>query len=131
MESVEVKRCLVNNTHSNLFRIIWLICEPHWNWRNDTLPLSFHKWAKYKWIPYRSYVMKHFYTEIQNQQWKHWNNKKSLFKVLKKTPERHQWSLSCVFIVNFEQFSHIVLMPLLLTLFIYLYINFILIWRKS
>ena len=29
--------------------------------------------------------MKHFYTEIQNQQWK-----LKQFKVLKKTPERHQ-----------------------------------------
>ena len=34
---------------------------------------------------------------------------KICLKLSKKTPERRQWRLSAVFIVNFEQITHIVL----------------------
>ena len=37
-------------------------------------------------------------------------------KLTIKTPERHQWHRSGVFIVNFEHISHLVLVFLLLTL---------------
>ena len=37
-------------------------------------------------------------------------------KLIIKTTERHQWGRSGVFIVNFEQISHLVLVFLLLTL---------------
>ena len=37
-------------------------------------------------------------------------------KLIIKTPERRQWHRSCVFIVNFEHISHLVLVFLLLTL---------------
>ena len=37
------------------------------------------------------------------------------------TPERRQWRRSTVFIVNFENISHVFLVFLLLTLFMYLF----------
>ena len=37
-------------------------------------------------------------------------------KLTIKTPERRHWRRSCVFIVNFEQISNIVVVSLLLTL---------------
>ena len=37
-------------------------------------------------------------------------------KLTLKTPERRQWRLSGVFIVNFEHISHLALLPLLLIL---------------
>ena len=39
-----------------------------------------------------------------------------MFKLTIKTPERRQWRLSGVFIVNFEHISHLVLVFILLTL---------------
>ena len=53
---------------------------------------------------------------IQSQQWKHQNIVWNLSKLTIKTPERHQWLCSGVFIDNFEQFSHIVLVFPLFTL---------------
>ena len=37
-------------------------------------------------------------------------------KLIKKTPEQHQWRRSGVFIVNFEYISHLALKFLLLTM---------------
>ena len=37
-------------------------------------------------------------------------------KLTRKTPKRRQWRFSCVFIINFEQISHLFLVFLLLTL---------------
>ena len=39
-----------------------------------------------------------------------------MLKVNKKSPEQRQWRRSCVFIVNFEHISHLVLVFLVLTL---------------
>ena len=39
-----------------------------------------------------------------------------MFKVNNKTPERHHWRRSGVFIVNFDHISHLALVFLLLTL---------------
>ena len=39
-----------------------------------------------------------------------------MFKLTIKTPERHEWRRSGVFIINFEHISHIVLVFRLLTL---------------
>ena len=49
---------------------------------------------------------------VQNKQWEHYNNVLILFKLRIKT-ERRQWRISVVFIINFEQISHIVLMLML------------------
>ena len=40
----------------------------------------------------------------------------TFFRLTITTPERRQWRRSCVFIVNFEYISHLVLVFLLLTL---------------
>ena len=49
---------------------------------------------------------------VQKQLWKHRNNVRNLYE----TPEWRQWYLSGVFIVNYEQISHILLVFPLLTL---------------
>ena len=51
---------------------------------------------------------------VQSQQWKQ-NNVWNLFKVKIRTPERRQWR-SGVFILNFKEILHIVLVFLLLNL---------------
>ena len=53
---------------------------------------------------------------VQSQQWKHQNDMWNLWKVNKKTAEQRHWRRSDVFIVNFEQISHILQVFLLLTL---------------
>ena len=50
---------------------------------------------------------------VQIQQWKHQNNLWNLFKVNNKAPERHR---SSVFIIKFEQISHIGLVILMFPL---------------
>ena len=51
---------------------------------------------------------------IQNQQWKHYNDVWNLFKVNNRDTDQRQWPRSGVFIINFEQISHFVLvLPLL------------------
>lgn len=53
---------------------------------------------------------------VQSQQWKHRNIVWNLFKVKRKTPEQRQRRRFAVFIINFEQIPHFILMFLLLTL---------------
>ena len=49
------------------------------------------------------------------QQWRHQNNVWNLFKVINKDTRMTSWRRSDVFIVNFEQMSHIVMVfPLLI-----------------
>ena len=49
------------------------------------------------------------------QQWRHQNNVWNLFKVINKDTRMTSWRRSDVFIVNFEQISHIVMVfPLLI-----------------
>ena len=52
----------------------------------------------------------------QSQRWKHQDNLWNLFKVDNKTPERRHWQCFGVFLVDFEQTSHITQVITLLTL---------------
>ena len=52
--------------------------------------------------------------------------KKSVFKVVNKTPERRQWRRSGISIVNSEHISHFLLVFLLLILDLYLFVDLLL-----
>ena len=62
------------------------------------------------------YFRPNWHLLFQNQKWKHQNNVWNLFKVIKKRPKWRQWRRSSVFLIIFEQVSHIVWVSPLLTL---------------
>ena len=89
-----------------LFIIINLQLEPR------ILPTSYHKSVK----SFASFVLFLPSRHLFKVDYRDWARCKICSKLRTKTPERHKWCRSGVFIFNFEHISYFVLVLLLLTL---------------